>query len=56
MSHVSKTNVSVVYEQIVYWKKNLFLLLSGKAGKQVLDETTKLINEWLQDSPLKDIA
>ena len=55
-SHVFETNVSTVYEQIVYLKKNLFLLPSGKAGKQYIDETTKLMNEWLQESPLKDIA
>ena len=55
-SHVFEANVSTVYEQIVYWKKNLFLLPSGKAGKQYIDETTKLMNEWVQESPLKDIA
>ena len=36
--------------------KNLFLLPSGKAGKQCIDETTKLMNEWLQELPLKDIT
>ena len=55
-SLVFEANVSIVYEQIVYWKKNLFLLPLGKAGKQYIDETTKLMNEWLQESPLKDIA
>ena len=55
-SLVFEANVSTVYEQIVYWKKNLFLLPLGKAGKQYIDETTKLMNEWLQESPLKDIA
>ena len=45
-----------MYEQIVYGKRNLFLLPSGKAGKQYIYETTKLMNEWLQESPLKDIA
>ena len=54
--HVFEANVSTVYEQVVYWKKNLFLLPSGKAGKQYIDETTKLMNEWMQESPLKDIA
>ena len=55
-SLVFEANVSIVYEQIVYWKKNLFLLPLGKAGKQYIDETSKLMNEWLQESPLKDIA
>ena len=55
-SHVFEANVSTVYEQIVYWKKNLFLLPSGKAGKQSIDENTKLMKEWLQEPPMKEIA
>ena len=55
-SHVFEANVSTVYEQIVYWKKNLFLLPLGRHRKQYIDETPKLMNEWLQESPLKDIA
>ena len=60
-SHVFETNVSIVYEQTDFWKKKLFLLLSGKAAIQLQqynynDKTTKLMYEWLQDSPLKDIA
>ena len=55
-SHVFEAHVSTVYKQVVYWKKNLFLLQSGKAGKQYIDETTKLMNEWLPESPVKDIA
>ena len=55
-SHEFDANVSTVYEQIVYCKKNLFLLPSRKAGKQYIDETTKLMNKWLQESPLKDVA
>ena len=55
-SHVFEANVSTVYKQVVHWKKNLFLLPSGKAGKQYIDETIKLLNERLQESPLKDIG
>ena len=43
-SHVFEMNVSTVYKQVVYWTKNLFLLPSGKAGKQYINETTKLMN------------
>ena len=49
-------NVTFIYEQIVYWKKNLFLLPTGKAGKLFIDELTKLFNAWIDDSPLKKIA
>ena len=55
-SHLFEANVSTVYKQVVYWKKSLFFLPSGKGGKQDIDETTKLMNEWLQELPLKDIA
>ena len=49
-------NVTFIYEQIVYWKKNLFFLPTGKAGKLFIDELTKLFNAWINDSPLKKIA
>ena len=49
-------NLSLVYEKIVCWKKNLLLLPSGRAGKQFIEETTKLMNEQLHDSSLKDTA
>ena len=55
-SYTFEENLSLVYKKIVYWKKNLFLLPFGRARKQFIEETTKLINKWLQDSPLKDIA
>ena len=51
-----KENVTFIYEKIVYWKKNLFLLPTGKAGKLFIDELTKLFNAWIDDSPLKNIA
>ena len=37
-------------------KKNLFLVPSGRAGKRYIEETTRLMNEWLHDSTMKDIA
>ena len=52
-SHVFEANLSTVYEQMVYWKNSLFLLPSGKAGKQYIDETTELMNEWLQEKTLE---
>ena len=49
-------NVTFIYEQIVYWKKNLFLFPTGKAGKLFIDKLTKLFNAWIDGSPLKKIA
>ena len=49
-------NVTFIYEQIVYWKKNLFLLPMGKASKLFIDELTKLFNAWIDDSSMKKMA
>ena len=49
-------NLHVIYEKIVYWRRNLFLLPTGKAGTQYIDETSRLMNAWLHHSPLKDVA
>ena len=55
-SYQFEENLSLVFENVAYWKNNLFLLPSGRAGKQFIEEKIKLMNEWLHDSPLKDIA
>ena len=39
--------VDEVYEKIVFWRKNLFLLPSGKAGKEFISEMTRLLNSWI---------
>ena len=44
------------YLTIVFWRKNLFLLPSGKAGRKFIGEVSRLMSEWLHDLPLKDIA
>ena len=37
-------------------EKNLFMLPTGPAAKKYITETTKLMNGWTNNSPLKDIA
>ena len=32
---------SSFYEKIVFWKKNLFLLPSGKAGRKFIEEVSR---------------
>ena len=39
-----------------YLRQMYQLLTTRLAGKQFINETTKLMNELLQDSPLKDIT
>ena len=52
----SEENVSSIYGKTVYWKKNIFLLPTGKGGRCFVDETTRLIDAWIKGSPLKNIA
>ena len=45
-----------IYGKIVYWRKNLFLLPTGAAGKKYIRELARLLQAWVDDSPLKDIS
>ena len=48
--------LNAVYDVVVFWRKNIFLLPSGKSRKQYIEETTRLINSWIHNSPLQDVA
>ena len=48
--------INKAYEKIVFWRKNLFKLPSGSAGKRYISEITKLLNGWTFNSPWKDIS
>jgi hypothetical protein len=41
-----------VYDEIVLWRKNMFMLQSGAAGKQYVREKTRLLNLWNDQSVL----
>ena len=45
-----------VYERIVHWKKNMFMLPSGGSGMNCIRETARLINQWVEGSPLQEIS
>ena len=49
-------DLNTVYDRIVYWKKNLFLLPSGHGRKQYVKELTQIINSWTNNSPLRTIV
>ena len=49
-------DLSDAYEKIVYWNRNLFMVLSGATGKKYIEEITRLLKLGIQDSPLKSIA
>ena len=47
--------VELIHQKIVYWKKNLFLLPTGKSGKLHVDESVKLLSSWVEGA-LHNIA
>ena len=53
---VFEKDLNDAYEKIVHWKRNLFKMSCGAAGKKYIEEITRLLKLWIQDSPLKSIA
>ena len=45
-----------IYEEIVFWKKNLYKLPSGAAGKNFVREMTRLIETWKEENDLAEIS
>ena len=49
--------INSIYDEIVFWRKNVFLLPSGAAGKSYIVEMNNLIEAWISDStPKKNFA
>lgn len=48
--------IDVCYEKIVFWRRNLFMLPNGAAGKNFIREITRLLNAWVEKSPLRVIT
>ena len=48
--------INAIYEEVIIWKRNLYMLLSGKVGKEFVEECCRLVNEWVDDGPLHLIA
>ena len=44
------------YEKVDYWSRNLFLLPEGSSGKDYIRETTRILNAWVDKSPLRQCA
>ena len=53
---VFKKDLTDAYEKMVQWKRNLLMMPSGATGKKYIEETTRLLKFWIQDSPRKSIA
>ena len=41
--------ISAIYEEVVYWRRNIFMLPTGSAGKRYIAEMTRLINAWNEE-------
>ena len=48
--------INTSYEKIVFWRRNLFMLPNGAAGKKFIREVTRLLNSWYENSPLARIS
>ena len=48
--------INAAYEEIIYWKRNIFLLPSGKVGKLFVQELARLYQLYADASPLENIA
>ena len=48
--------VELIYEKVVYLKKNLFLLPTRKSDKLYIDEGMKLLNSWVEGTALRNIT
>ena len=56
-SSMEKRNqVNMAYETVVHWRKNIFLLVKWKAGKDFVNEIMKWINIWCDKNELRDVA
>ena len=51
-----ESKIDSAYNELVYWKKVLFLLSTGAAGKGFIEETIRLVNSWTYKSNLETIA
>ena len=48
--------INTYYEEIVHWKKNIFKIPSGKAGKAFVIELARLLRSYSDDSAMEGIA
>ena len=48
--------INDAYETIVHWQKDLFMIPSGKAGKEFITELSSWLNKFNNDTPFQSIA
>ena len=50
------TSVNKAYKKIVKWRRNIFLLPSGQAGKAFIEEMTKTINFFTSTAHVQSVS
>ena len=55
LSHFEK-NLHLCYSEVIKWKKNLFLLPSGRAGKGFIIEIKRLVDLFVNKTPYYKLA
>ena len=53
---IHQKDLEETYNQVVYWRKNIFMVPTGAARKKVIDGISRLLNLWTNGTPLKNIA
>ena len=53
---IHQKDLEEAYNRIAYWRKNIFMVLTGDAGKKFIDEISRLLNLRTNNTPLKNIA
>ena len=48
--------IDCAYAEIVHWRRNVFLVPSGKAGKEFIRELTSLFSAYAQGSAVESVA
>ena len=54
--YLFERNLLLAYGRFVYYEKILFLVPSIQTGKQLIDQNSRPMAEWLPDSPIKEFT
>ena len=47
-NYTFEKQINETYEKIIYWRRNLFMVPTGKAAKEFINEVTRLLNAWVE--------
>ena len=54
--HQFAEHIHKAYEEVIHWRRNVFLLPSGNVGKEFVRELTRLFHGYAQRSALESVA